>query len=320
VRKALAVLVLFLVAAVAAGEGRGATIVLKTSWAKKFSNRLSIDAKATITALNKGKGEDGDKHAGSRLNGVGLPMVAEILNGHAPAQKEAVDALTPGTQPEKDIYGAWRLWFEHPPTGGGVQCQTFGKTVPAICVNQSLGGADSNPAHSFEIHPVFAVNGIPIGRSSQILTPANESVKTTEQAIAHYSGQNKVLTIVRSSTALTLTSIIVTHNYARMHIRVRVARVPTTRAKDGTVDGGFVKADWLSADETQVLKSNVRMFYFRDSVPGDALETAADGDEFIIIGMPRIDLDEVLRKTATQSTVTMSLPYEFVVVALVQVL
>ena len=311
---------LFFVAAVAAGEGRGATIVLKTSWAKKYQNRLSIDSKVTITALNKGKGDDGDKHAGSRLNGVGLPMVAEILNGHAAAQKEAVDALKPGTQPEKDIYGAWRLWFEHPPAGGGIQCQSFGKTVPAICANQSFGGADSNPAHSFEIHPVFAVNNIPVGRSSLILTPANESVKTTEQAFAHYTGANKVLTVVRSGTALTLTSIVVTHNYARMHIRVTEARKPTTRAKDGTVDGGFLLADWLGADETQVLKAGVRMFYFRDSGPGDALETAAQGDEFIIVGMPRLNIEEVLRRTETQSTITIPLPYEFVVVALLQIL
>lgn len=320
-RKALAVLALLLIAAVSVSEGRSSTLVIKTSWAQKFKDRLSIDAKVTITALNKGKGDDGDKHGGSRVNAVGLPMVVEILNGHQPAQKTAVDALKPGTQPEKDLYGAWRLWFEHPPHGG-VQCQTFGgASAPAICSDQSLEGKESNPDHSFEIHPVFSVNTRAIGRSSLILTPDNQSVKTTEQAFAHYTGQNKKLHVTRSNTALTLVSIVaVTHNYARMHIRVSAARTPTLRAKDGTVDGGFVLADWISADESQVLKSKMRVFYFRDSEPGDALETAGSGDEFIIVGMPRINMHEVLKATENQSPMPIPLPYEFVVVALLQIL
>jgi hypothetical protein len=318
----VAVAAAFIFAAGSVGEGAGSTLVLKTAWAKKFRNRLSIDMKMTVTALNAGKGEDGDVHAGSRLNNVGLPMVAEILNGHAPAQKEARDMLKPGAQqqPEKDVYGAWRLWFEHPPHNG-VQCQTFGKTVPTICANQSLGGAESNPAHSFEVHPVFAVNGIPVGRSSLRLTPDNGSVKTTEAAIAHYTGQNKILTVVRSGTALTMTSITVTHNYARLRIRITQAKADTLRAKDGTVDGGFVRADIIgSEDPFPVLRNNVRMFYFRDSEPGDALDAATAGSEFIVLGMPRIDMDEVLRRTDTQPTISMPLPFEFVVVALIQVL
>jgi hypothetical protein len=319
-RLILSIALLFVFAAGSVGEGRGSTLVLKLSWAKKFRDLLSIDAKATITALNASKGEDGDTHGGSRRNGVGLPMVAEILNGHAAAQKEARDALKPGTQPEKDVYGAWRLWFEHPPHNG-VQCQSFGKTVPAICSNQSLGGAESNPEHSFEIHPVFAVNGISVGRSSLKLTPDNQSVKKTEVAMAHYTGQNKVLTVVRSNTALTMTSITVSHNYARLRIRVTKAKTDTKRARDGTVDGGFVIADVLaSEDEAQVLRAGLRMFYLRDSGPGDALDPAVPGNEFIILGMPRINLDAVLKATETQSTVTMPLPFEFVVVALIQVL
>jgi hypothetical protein len=294
--------------------------VLKLAWAQKYRNRLSIDSKVTITALNSSKGEDGDTHGGSRVNGVGLPMVAEILNGHAGPQKAARDELKPGAEPEKNLYGAWRLWFEHPPHDG-VQCQTFGKNPPPICSNQTMGGAESNPAHSFEIHPVFAVNDKAVGRSSLVLTADNQSVKKTEAAIAHYTGPNKVLTVVRSSTALTLTSISVSHNYASLKIRVTKARTETRRAKDGAVDGGFVLADVLaSEDEAQVLKAGVRMFYFRDSAPGDVLETAVVGNEFIVLGMPRINMDDVLKRTATQATVSMPLPFEFVVVALIQVL
>jgi hypothetical protein len=134
-------------------------------------------------------------------------------------------------------------------------------------------------------------------------------------------GQNKVLTVVRSSTALTMTSITVSHNYASLRIKVTQAKTATRRAKDNTIDGGFVVADVLgSEDPVPVLKSGLRMFYFLDSEPGDRLDTAVAGNEFIVLGMPRINLDEVLRRTETQSPVTMPLPFEFIVVALIQVL
>lgn len=308
------------VAAAAVGEGREpSTLVLKKSWVNKYKNLLSIDAKVTVTALNSGKSEDGDTHGGSFKNGVGLPMVVEILNGHAAAQKVARDALKPvtGATNEKEVYGAWRLWFEHPPTGGGVQCQSFGKTVPPICQNQTLDGADSNPHHSFEIHPVFAVNGHAVGRPSLVLTPDNQQVKTAESAKAEYTGTNKKLSIVRSTTALTLSSIKVTHNYVRLRIRVTKARTETTRAKDGTVDGGFIRANVLeSAGDHLVLMPDLRFFYLRDSAPGDALDAAAAGSEFIVLGMPRINLDGVMKAT----TSPIPLPFEFVVVALIQVL
>ena len=307
------------VAAAAVGEGRApSTLVLKKTWVNKYRNLLSIDARVTVTALNTGKSEDGDTHGGSFKNGVGLPMVVEILNGHAAAQKVARDALKPvaGATNEKEIYGAWRLWFEHPPSGG-VQCQNFGKTVPPICQNQTLDGADSNPHHSFEIHPVFAVNGHGVGRPSLVLTADNQQVKTAESARTEYTGANKKLSIVRSTTALTLSSIKVTHNYVRLRIRVIKTRTETRRAKDGTMDGGFIRANVLeTGGDHLVLMPDLRFFYLRDSAPGDALDAAAVGSEFIVLGMPRLNFDDVMKAT----TSPIPLPFEFIVVALIQTL
>jgi hypothetical protein len=297
-------------------EGKASTIVLKLTWAKKFRNQLSIDAQVTVLALNKGKEDDGDSHGGSRVNAAGLPMVAEILNGTAPAQAAARAKLAPGGQPKKAVYGAWRLWFEHPPPGGATQCQVFTGQPAAICDTQPHG-ADSNPSHSFEIHPVFAVDGIAIGRTSLVLTADNESVKDTDKAFADYTGTNKILTIGRSSTALTLTMISVQNNYVLMKVRVTHVKTSTTRQKDGTVDGGFVLADILSSsDEHVVLRPNARIFYFKDSEPGDALNTAAVGDEFTVIGMPRMDLDAVLRGSEGKQTTSFKVPFEFIIVAM----
>jgi len=314
--RALALVLLVLVAAPAHGQTSGSNIVLKTAWAKRFSNQLSIDAKMTVLGLNKGKEDDGDSHGGSRQNTIGLPMVAEILNGLAATQAAGRAALAPGNNPQKDVYGAWRLWFEHP-ASGGTQCQTFSGSAPAICEHQTVTGADSNPAHSFEIHPVFDVNGISVARASMVLTADNDSVMDTDKAFTDFTGMHKILTVARSTTALTLNSIKVVDNYVQLHVRVTRTRVATTRQKDGTVDGGFVVADvFSSSDEEQILRSNVRLFYFRDSDPGDALDGAAAGDEFTVVGTPRLDLDAVLKKSEGKKTVSMPLPFEFVIVAL----
>jgi len=319
-RRLLLLAILCLTAIDLQGQSKGSTIVLKTAWARQFRNQLSIDAKVTVLALNAGKEADGDSHGGSRKNAAGLPMVAEILNGTAASQQPGRAALDPGASPEKDVYGAWRLWFEHPPPGGGAQCQTFSGTAPAVCEHQAATGADSNPSHSFEIHPVFAVNGVSIARSSIVLTADNHSVKDTDDAFAEYSGKNKILSIVRSRTALTLTSITIHDNYVQMRVRLTRASTATTRQKDGTPDGGFVLADVMSSgDHEQALKRDVRMFYFRDSVPGDALNTAKPGDELNVIGMPRINLNDVLVATEHTASVSIPVPVEFVIVALAKV-
>jgi hypothetical protein len=303
-----------------AGLGQGTNLVLKTSWVKQVRDRLSIDATVTVLALNSGKEEDGDSHGGSRKNTIGLPMVAEILNGTAAAQQEARAKLAPGNSPAKHLYGAWRLWFEHPPATGGTQCQTFTGTPPAICATQSLDGADSNPKHSFEIHPVFAVEGIDIARSSMELTTDNKSVKDTDQAFNNYTGKNKILTVARSTTALTLTSIMVQNNYVRTHIRITKARTQTTRQKTGAVDGGFVIADVISSsDQDVILKKNVRIFYYKDSIPGDALDKAKAGDELDVLAMPRLNLTEVMALSEGKTFVKLpALPFEFVIVALLK--
>src|SRR5207245_4278377 len=133
----------------------------------------------------------------------------------------------------KNVYGAWRLWFEHPPAGGGTQCQTFTGNVPPICEHQALTGADSNPAHSFEIHPVFDVDGISIARSSMVDTSDNGSVKDTDKAFGDHTGKNKVLVAARSSTALTLTLITLQDNYVRLHARVTHPRAEPPASNEG---------------------------------------------------------------------------------------
>ena len=307
----LLILAATVVSTIVCVHAAASNIVLKLAWAQQFRNQLSIDATVTILALNSGTEADGDRHGGSRNNAVGLPMVAEILNGALPPEKAGIDALTPGGHPDKQVYGAWRLWVEHPPSGG-TQCQTFSGTPPAICAHESGPlGADANPLHSFEIHPVFAVDDVDIAHASMVLTSQNQSVKTADDALAEYSGTNKILHVVRSASALTLNSITVQDNYVRAHVRVTKTRTTTTRQSTGTVDGGYVLADWVVGDK----QVGIRLFYYRDSEPGQQLEAAAVGQELDFIVMPRLNLDTVLSGTDAHGNVSMPLPYEFIAMA-----
>jgi hypothetical protein len=298
------------------GAGSGSNLVLKTQWAQKYRNRLSIEAKVTILHVSS-KEADADIHGGSRANQVGLPMVAEILNGTDTPQAKGRQQLQPGSSAEKQIYGAWRLWFEHPPHGGGTQCQVFTPPVPSLCQQQALSGPDSNPDHSFEIHPVFAVNGVSVARSSMVLKPDNTSVKTSEKAFADYTGKTRTVTIVRQNNGLVLNSKTIGDNYVQMRIRTVTGSTRTQR-DDGSTDGGWVKADVITDDDAKVLARGVRVFYFLDSEPGDSLNNAAPGNEIEILGMPRLNLDTILQASEGKQTVAIPLPIEFIAVAVVK--
>ncbi len=299
--------------------GVASNLVLKKAWAEKYRNRLSIEAKVTILHVSA-KELDADIHGGSRQNQIGLPMVAEILNGTQPTQKATRTAIGPGQDgAEKTIYGAWRLWFEHPPHGGGTQCQDFGNQAPNLCSSQALSGSDSNPDHSFEIHPVFAINEVPsVGKSSMVLLPDNKGVKDSAKAFQDYSNKNQILTIARSGSGITLNAKMIGDNYVRMRIRITKAKSSATITKrdDGSIDGGWVLADVISDDDDRVLATGTRVFYFLDSAPGTALQTSAVGAEMEILGMPRLNLDTILRVSENKNAIAIPLPIEFVTVAL----
>jgi len=299
--------------------GVASNLVLKKAWAEKYRNRLSIEAKVTILHVSS-KELDADIHGGSRENQIGLPMVAEILNGTQPKQKATRTEISPDQgSPVKTIYGAWRLWFEHPPHGGGTQCQDFGNQAPGICTSQSLSGPDSNPDHSFEIHPVFAINQVAsVGKSSMVLLPDNKGVKESVKAFQDYGNKNQILTIARSGSGITLNSKVIGDNYVRMRIRVTKAKSSstTTVRDDGSVDGGWVLADVISDDDDRVLATGTRVFYFLESAPGNALQKSAPGTELEILGMPRLNLDTILRVSEGKDAIAIPLPIEFVAVAL----
>src|SRR5436853_6301212 len=80
-------------------------------------------------------------------------MVSEVMNavGDGHAAMDEVDKVE-GTGTVAHVIGAWRLWFEHP---GTKQTQFMPVPIPG----------DTNPDHSFEIHPILSVDGVDAGKA-----------------------------------------------------------------------------------------------------------------------------------------------------------
>src|SRR4051812_13845868 len=128
------------------------TLILKRAWVETFKDRATIDAAFIIDHAHKHANpaaEDGDIHvAGRAPKEIGLPMVAEMMNAAGNLEKGAFDLIhvNEGNGKSTPITGAWRLWFEHP-----ANSQKQFDPVPVA--------SNTNPDHSFEIHPITKYGG-----------------------------------------------------------------------------------------------------------------------------------------------------------------
>ena len=94
--------------------------------------------------------------AGRAQKEVGIPMVAEVMNAALKGQTPAVDEIheVEGENSAVQITGTWRFWFEHP-----AKKQIQFDTVPVP--------KNTNPDHSFEVHPILVFDSKDLGGSFQ---------------------------------------------------------------------------------------------------------------------------------------------------------
>lgn len=300
---------LFIALVILSWSGSAATLVLKRAFIEQFKDRATIDATFVVDHAHKKPNkpaDDGDMHvAGRASKEVGLPMVAEIMNA-ADTDTKVVTAIkmihdNEGTSEALAISGAWRVWFEHPPSQGS---QIQGATVPK--------SGNTNPDHCFEIHPVTKV-------AASDLTATFHDVKgfpgkETEKAFGAY--EKLKITLRATKTAVTMDSTKTGFNYVKFTMH-------TTGALTKLKDGGFaVTADVLAeeGDEDEALASNVRMIFVKDTPPWKkAMSGLAIGDELEVLGVPRLNLNAISTVVNSKSGVPSGkrkLPYEMIVVAL----
>jgi len=294
---------LFLVAAFASRlSAQDFEVRLKKAWATKFADRTSIQAKMVIHHAHKSPnpiksgGDDGDMHFSGESADVGLPFVAEIVNAALPGEQSAVSDVkaSEGSTSNVIVTGAWRLWFEHPST-----TQTQGAHNP-------FSPDNTNPDHSFEIHPVSQIEQDGVQASFVLIK--NYTPYTADVAFPYFDKAK--LTIKASSSGISLRSKKLKYNYVGFGIEL-------THKPKKVSDGYIVLAKVLSGDGDEEAANGERRMIFVDGTAAAAkIQTAAAGDRFDVLGIPRINLNGVLALVAKHGTAQFDaqLPYEMIIV------
>jgi hypothetical protein len=259
--------------------------------------QLEVDEHLTHAhKIDKG-GDDGDVHMAGRADEVRLPLVAEILN--AAKETSSMQLLNQSSAASKiAVKGVWRLWFEHPSPDQMIQGNTVAKPI------------NSNPDHVFEIHPItqFGNNSV----VDSFVPIANKTTHYTAYPAATAFPKYEALksTIKNNGSAISITSTKAGYNYAEFIIELA--------AKPTAVSDGFLvlaKIFDVSDEEEPVVSDLRRMVFVKGTPPSDALNGLGKGDHLHVMGVPRVNLTEVLAAAKAGKTVNTRLPYEMIIVA-----
>jgi hypothetical protein len=308
--------ILFLAPAVGLSQTTWPTVALKKTFIEKYKNRATVTTTFNVDRYPKAPhavSEDGDIHVAGRDSVAKLPLVVEIMN-----PRYLINTVVPGLDIMKDLKGissgqavkltgAWRLWFEHP----SKEAQVQGKPVPLP--------ANTNPDHIFEIHPVTEFNGIDVLQS---LVPIKGYKKNFEGELTSYEAyrgnvafpyyESIIASISESNTAVMIASKKAKYNYAEFVIEL------AGKPKE-LEDCYMVMAYVYDTEETEErLTSDVRrMVFIKDSPPAIELAKYSKGDKLRVVGIPRINLNEVLALAAKVGSEgdNFPLPYEMIIAA-----
>lgn len=282
--------------------GQDFEVRLKKAWATKYADKASIQAKMVIHHAHKSPnaiasgGDDGDLHFSGESSDIGLPFVAEIVNAALPGEQTAVTDVkgSEGSTSKVIVTGAWRLWFEHPSAS-----QTQGAQNPFKPDN-------TNPDHSFEIHPVSQIEQDGVQAS---FIPIKGYTPYTADVAFPYFDKCQV-TIKASSSGISLRSKKLKYNYVGFEIEL-------THAPKKVSDGYIALAKVLSGGgDEEAANGERRMIFVAGTSAAAKIQNAAAGDHFTVLGIPRINLNAVLALVAKHGTAQFDaqLPYEMIIV------
>lgn len=266
----LCALVLFCLSALAEIE-----IKLKRAFIDIYKNKVTIEATDFIVVKAHKKpnspSKDGDLHIAGMASGIGLPIVAEIMN--AASFQSAVDLIhsVEGTNNSISLGGIWRIWCEHAGDDSQIQGDPFTIT-------------NTNPPHVFQIHPVTRLNSIDVLDSFRPVY--GYEYKNAEDAF--YRFENTECEIIPDNGFITLITKGVGYNYVDFKIEL----LEDPYKYRGTEDGRFMFCRVLDLED-EVISQKERMVFVRDSKPDKRIEDMKMGDVLRVIGIPRINLNLV---------------------------
>jgi hypothetical protein len=239
---------------------------------------------------------DGDLHIAGRAVEIGLPVVAEIVN--AAQEPEVLDLLRQGSPARLlPVTGAWRIWFEH----AGPDPQVQGAPVNFL--------SSINPFHFFEIHPVTQIATLNLAHADKPIP--GFLPKTAASAFSLY--EKLPAAVTANNTALIIDSSPAEYNYVDFILDLAGTPTPVR-------DGLIALANVLSPADRQPLTAVPRrMIFLKGSGPADKVAKMAVGGRLHVLGIPRINLNALLAaaRKAGGKRVTIGLPYEMIIVAIV---
>ena len=280
------------------------TVVLKRAFVEQYKDRATIDVSFFVDHAHKrpnAPAVDGDLHvAGRAQKEVGLPMVAEVMNAAQPGEVAAVTEIhsVEGNKTQIPVTGVWRFWFEHP---AKQQIQFAKVLVPA----------NTNPDHSFEIHPITKVDKDDVTGAFQ----PTVGFQPYDAATAFAGYEKLKVTVSATSSAVSISASKAAYNYAEFEMTL--AGSPKMLS-----DGGYAVLANVNGRADESIASNIRMIFVPGTPPLQQLlsQKLDDGDTMHVIGIPRINLNAISSFVSASGGQTLSrkLPYEMIIVAVVK--
>ncbi len=299
-------LLAFVVAIALASPALGAEVILKTSWIEAHKNRVTVKGpvafkvdKAHKSPNPVGEGSlDGDLHMAGRAPDVGLPMVAEIVNAATAASAQALKDVkaAAGTANAVQLGGVWRLWFEHPSSTTQQQGATI--AVPA----------NTNPDHSFEIHPITQFGGDDL--DADFVPISGYTAHPADACFNHYESQ--VFTVTTGPSVTSIQAKKAGFNYADF---VLVAAGAPQQSEDG---GWMVLATVQDANGKVLVSTPRRMVAAPNTTPAAAVKALKPGGRLHVIGIPRVNLERLMAEASKTPghPVTVKGAYEMILIGI----
>lgn len=285
-----------------------ATITLRKSFIDSFKNKISISSDYMVFYSHPhANDEDGDIHFSGYDKKIGLPAVAEIMNGDD--EHEALDTILAYEGKGKpkhtiQITGVWRLWAEHIRNGDKYSQGMGYKSVTS-----------TGPDHVFEIHPVLTVKDLDlVGSLREIELEGFQEIEP-QKAFKHYISRECTLT--SNVKKINIQTGGAKFNYSQFWIRL------LTTEKFKVDDGLFVycdvydsKSNAENAAMPKRLAHFIRMAFPKGSEAFEAVKDLNENDILHVVGIPRISLVDISSRVKQKKDLTKPLPVEMIVVGL----
>ena len=274
-------------------------IKLEKSLIDEIKNKITLHENYQLLSIGKVKPakEDGDLHTAGKIERIGLPIVAELMNSKF--QKNVIQylkrKLTDTLNNYLKLSGAWRIWKEHSLKNSQIQFRNFRIW-------------DSNPPHVFEIHPITKID------TFDLLKSVIDIKGYDYRSIKNFVDSVRIISLeISSSGKFIILKPSKIENWAANHLEFFFKIKNVNRIADGTTLVGDI---YNCVNTRKKLASNIRIHFIKNTDADIKLEKNKVGDMIHVAGISRLDLTKIDTKIKKKKVIP--LPYEFIIIAYIE--